>query len=198
MSYGIEAFAVDFARLKATLGSKDEQLFVQILDDFEDRIAWLDRDDEENQLPSTFAVLDRLIFGGAYHEDRSAGFKYGYALEFLCWFVGESLDNSEWSSMRGDWFHTVDEALGQAGVPPATFTTARLVSRDGAIPIPEPEDFPSIGYLLSEEVPAVAAILNAADWSKVTDAAVRASIEQVRGWLQTCQGTARGLICFYA
>lgn len=198
MSYGVHAFAVDFGELKAALGSKDGHLLAQVLANFATDIERMDADDVENELPPTAEVLRRMIFGEAYHEERWVGFKYGYALEYLCWHLGEFLDNSQWSSMHGDWFETVDAALAQAGVSPAVFSTAKLVYRGAPVPIPEPDDFPGIGYLTREEIPAVAAALDAADWSRVTDAEARQSIEQVRGWLHTCQETDCGLVCTYA
>jgi hypothetical protein len=195
VSYGVHAFAVDFGELKAALGSGDGQLLARLLADFAAEVARLDRDDEEEGRPPTAEVLRHLIFGGPY--DGSVGFKYGYALEFLCWHLGEFLNNSEWSGMRGEWFDEVDGALKRAGVPTAAFTTLRLTTRGAPVPIPEPDDFPGIGHLTSEEVPAAAAALDAADLGAMSED-VRNAVAQVREWLGACEEFGRGLVCFYA
>jgi hypothetical protein len=196
MSYDLMPYAVDFGRLRAAVGSGDERLLAELASAHADEMTRLDRHDEDHDppIPPAADVLRHLILGEA--GDPAAGFKYGYALEWLCEHFGEPLNNSEWSAMRGQWFDTVGEALVAAGVP-ATFSVLNLAFRGSPVPIPEPDDFPGIGYFTPEEVPAAAAALDAADLGTMPED-VRKSVGQVRDWLGVCEETGRGLVCFYA
>jgi hypothetical protein len=142
-----------------------------------------------------------MIMGGT--KDKRFGFKYGYALDFLCRHLGEIPDNESWCSIRYETLDAIDTVLKDSGVRSKTFSVAKfLVERGAPVDIPKPDDFPSIGYLTRDEIPAILALLTPEKLSK----AIRRSDEsdyfegafgELRSWLEACTKANRDLICFY-
>ncbi len=128
------------------------------------------------------------------------GAKYGYALEMLCSFYGEILTNNHWSAIHLEWAETVSDALQEVGVPAESFSIfGHLISRGSPIELPDIDDFPYIGYVTLGEIPAVISTLTDERFAtiKTEDAdEIRASLEQVREWLETCQRDKTDLVCF--
>lgn len=211
MSYGITPIAVSLAEVRNALGGQpakpsfwrrllgsqpnsSEAVLRKIKREFDWRFEQDDFDEEEGE-PSLEHALQDLLLGNPASEDFPH--KYGYAFELLCHHFGESLNNSEWSSLHFDWLETVDAALTEAGVDAQKLRIGRhITSRGAPISIPRPLDFPDIGYLLSAEIPPALAELGAASFADAEDD-VQASIEQVRSWLERCQALQRDLVCFY-
>lgn len=202
MSYNVIPIAVDLQKLTAAVGGKDASLLSTLQADFADECAGLDEDDEnyydadEGEPPvATAAEVLRHLLMGEPQDDRVA-FKYGYALVWLCARLGRGLSNREWSSLRWDWITQTDEALDAAGVPASLFRVGRqLLCRGAPVSIPRIDDFPSIGYLRRDEIPAVRTALAAVS---IGDTEVRSSIEELLGWLQTCTDSGCDLVCYYA
>jgi hypothetical protein len=125
------------------------------------------------------------------------GHKYGYVLEMLCLHFGEYLPNGNFTGMRSSWADTVDLGLARAGVPEEQLRLAHhLMGRGSPIPIPEPADFPFIGYLRGAEVGPALAAVGAANLDTL-DPNVRDAINEVRGWLEVCSRSGSDLVCFY-
>ena len=195
MSYGIQPYAVLRADLDKALGSKSGRLLKKLKKRFAAELEEIDELDEE--ITPTADALMHLVMGDELDPD--AGFKYGYALKFLCEYLGTFLPNREWSSMRWEWFEEVDGALAEVGVPEKVFRTQdHLALRGAPVELPEIDEFPSIGYLREGEIAEVALALEKVDVLKAEeDEEVVDAIKEIRGWLDTCARSHRDLICFY-
>jgi hypothetical protein len=175
---------------------------------FQEAIENDDEDEEEeDEEPfrelTTGEALVHMILGGK--PDPSQGYKYGYALSILCEHLGKTLDNEFWSSNRFRSLEAIDDVLKRAGVPVKTFRVVKcLIERGAPVKIPEPDDFPSIGYLTRQEIPR---ILTALDAPKIETAIERedeyerewfhGAIDELRSWLRAASKAKRDLICFY-
>lgn len=194
MSYGVSPYAVSIAAVQACLGSQNAQLLQTLTEEFQSAFRNIDRIDEE-AVPVQQA-LSQLIMGEPPDEDY--GYKYGYALEFLCDHFGEMQSNQQWSSMRWDWVETVDQALADFGVPAQTFRVSRhLLCRDAPVPLPRIEDFPSIGYLRESEIARAQTTLDQLPLDQLENQEIADSLREVRRWLAHCQLSHQDLICFY-
>ena len=99
--------------------------------------------------------------------------------------------------MRSEWADQVHEAMKQAGIDEQTLSVNdHLMYRGSPIPIPEPGDFPFIGFLRNNEIGDAAKAIDSADLSDV-DEEIRESVMQIRGWLKRCEERHCDLICFY-
>jgi hypothetical protein len=152
---------------------------------------------------STGAALVHLIHGG--NPDPSVGYKYGYALFHLCLTLGDVPDHDAWCSIRSEALDGVDAFLKAAGVKPKSFTVDEfLVNRGPPVPMPRPEDFPSIGYLERDEVPAVLALLAPARLDPVLAKQTARKRDwlgemtaELRSWVEACARAERDLVSFY-
>ena len=200
MSYGVTPIAVDLDVVRAALGSGDHALLSAVSHELRRRIDDLDRaddadaEDEDRAIPAAVA-LRQMILGEPLSTSSVDSAKYGYMFEGVSQHFGEGLPNSEWSGMGGDWFDSVDAALGAAGVAADRFRVVGSVFYRGMpVAIPAPDDFPAVGYVLRSEMPRVLAALRGID---LPDPEVGAAVEQIRSWLETCAGSGRDLVCFY-
>jgi hypothetical protein len=71
-----------------------------------------------------------------------------------------------------------------------------LIYRGAPIALPEPGDFPFIGYLKAEEVGPALGAVEAADVSML-DRELREAVAEMRGWLGACAASTCDLVCFY-
>jgi hypothetical protein len=206
MGYMLTPIAVNLTQVAKVMGSRDARLIDALVEEFGDDFDQIDDmaadyDDEESaEEPLTVhAALTQMVMGEKC--DKALGFVYGYTLEFICRHFGEYLPNDEWSSMpRGtQWAETVDQALQAAGVPKQALRVGHhLMGRGAPVAIPEPDDFPGIGYLRLDEIRAAQKALTEANVAAIEDAEVRAAIQQLQAWMQACADSQRDLICFYA
>ncbi len=206
MSYGIEPFAVSLAAIEEALGGRARapgfwsRLFGRssdLVDEIKRQHGYLFQNDElaEDDEFVVEETLRSMLAGSAHDENRSE--YYAWALKALCWHFGEFLDNSEWCAMRSEWSDRVDHAIAQAGLAEEVFGVQRhLIYRGAPIGIPEPADFPFVGYLRLTEIPQAASALAACDLSS-GDEDVRRAVTQVHGWLARSLQLNRDLVCFY-
>ncbi|MBX9624802.1 MAG: hypothetical protein K2X82_13435 [Gemmataceae bacterium] len=198
MSYGMMPFAVDFHKLRGWIGSGNAALLDEFRGGWTDLFAEIDEldDPDEPGLPSADA-LRHLILGEPFDPDY--GFKYAYLLKQLAWEAGDHLPNLHWGGVDTTWIYgTFDPALAAAGVPAKSFGVAtHLLYRGATVPIPDPYDFPLMGYLLPEEAPAVAAALAGIDPERFRPIDGHEQFHALRGWLETCRTSGRGLMTFY-
>ena len=206
MSYGITPIAVSLEQvqsvigtdqtpgfLRALLGSPTDRLIHKIKREFAHRFEQDELNDEDE--PSLEKALRDLLSGGELNP--GFGHKYAYALELLCKYFGEVLDNSAWTAMRSEWADQVHEALKRAGIDENVLSlNEHLMFRGSPIPMPAPADFPYTGFLLRSEIGNATDAINAADLSAL-DGETRESIMQIRGWLDQCRELDCDLVCFY-
>lgn len=194
MSYGIHPYAVNLRKLHGLLGSRKARLLATLQKQFHDDCIEIDECDED--LTPTSTALEHLVMGGALDEE--AGFKYGYALKFLCEHLGRFLSNTKWSAMRWSWFETVDQALAEAGVSESLFRSGLHLATRGTpgIGLPDIDDFPSIGHFTFEEMPPVENALRSV-LGQIEDDEIVESLQEILEWLAFCQKKRLALICFY-
>lgn len=115
----------------------------------------------------------------------------------LCLHFGEYLPNRNFTAMRSSWADAVDLGLTTVGVPEDRLRLINhLMYRGSPIAIPEPLDFPSIGYLLGSEIVPALGALETANLAPL-DPDVREAISEVKGWLEVCARSGSDLMCFY-
>lgn len=205
MSYGIHPIAVSLSQLQLALQAQPEptgmfgrlfgtgrkDLVTEVLRDQ----GPLDEDDGFDDEITVEQALRELCSGSELSS--SEGAPYAYALFALCNQLGEFQANAEWSSMRSRRAECVDEAIEKAGVPAETLRVQdHLMYRGAPVDIPEPFDFPFMGYLKNAELaPALKALSNT-DQSTIPEE-FRAAVAQIVGWLKRAQALKIDLVCFY-
>jgi len=132
MSYSVMFYAVDVPKLQAVFGSNDQALLQEVMASQWEEIEENDEFAEDQELPLTTARAMQNIFAGTVDtSDRRLGGLYGYTLKMLCQHMGEFA--------AGDIYNT--------RILPFE---SKLLSNGVPIPIPEPEDFPEVGYLTQQ------------------------------------------------
>lgn len=194
MSYAIHAFAIPTDLFTRIIGSGDQDLVDEIAEEFRQMFDEVDGFDSE--VSSVEQALGDLVHGRPFDQD--AGFKYGYALEALCWTVGDFLPNGAWSGMRSEWFEAVDEAVAGLGIDFETFSVSSLIHGGLPLSLPEIYDFPEIGFTTEAQARKALSALENASVSGLTDDDIVESIEQVIGWLDLCVRRHRDLLCTYS
>ncbi len=198
----LSPYAVDIQKLSGLIGSKNKRIVTTLAKKFAEEIEEIDEtvaedaDDEDDEMLTTRDALNQMVMGEEYNDDF--GFVYGCALELLCRQFGEFLPNEEWSAMRSTWVAKADKALKSAGVGVKILQVERMISRGSPIPIPEIEDFPSIGFMRLSEITTALNEFGEDKLASVKDKEVRAALAEVRGWLESCVASKRDLVCFYA
>jgi hypothetical protein len=207
MSYGITAIAVSLGDVESVIGrgshpsglfgrlfgSESAKLLKAIKREYRYRFEQDEVDDDDE--PTLEQALADLLAGNELNA--SYGHKYAYAFELLCDHFGEFLDNSAWSAMRGEWADQVEDAMKQAGIDEQALSVrGHLMHRGPPVAIPEPDDFPFVGFLRKNEIADAARAIDSADLSSV-DEEVQESMIQVRGWLERCEEVGCDLVCFY-
>jgi hypothetical protein len=147
MSYGVEAYAVDFEVLTHSRGSKDARLAAKAV-----KAARRLHGKEEG---AEVAEAARAWIAGARPTGEPATRVYG--LHAIASVLGKRLPSTEWSSMRVDWFDTVDEAIARSLPRGGRKDAPRLSAYFLAGPppstrLPPPDDFPVVGYVSAREV----------------------------------------------
>lgn len=204
MSYCLTPIAVSLQKIQTVIGDQQSGGFLRrLLGSPADRVIrtlkrkysrrFQDDTEHEEDLSLEQALTDLLANGPL---NPAFGHRYGYAVELLCLHFGEVLDNSAWSSMRTEWAEQVQEAMTQLGIDSEIVSVTQLMYRGSPIAVPEPGDFPSIGFLRREEIGKAAAAIDSASLSSV-DEEVQESIMQVREWLERCEELNCDLVCFY-
>jgi hypothetical protein len=150
---------------------------------------------DEDAIPVERA-LSQLVMGEKF--DERFGFKYGYALKFLCEHCGKMLTNEHWSALGWDWIEDVDNALANLGIDERVFRVdPHLSTRGSPIPLPRIDDFPSIGYLLEPEIAKVRIEFELLKDAGIEDEEIRESVGEIRKWLDRCTRSHEDLVCFY-
>lgn len=194
MSYAIHPYEVSVAAVKKCIGSRNKRLLKKLNRSFRTFFDELDEIDED-AVPMKKA-LTQMIMGEKL--DENSGFKYGYALKFLCEHVGNMLTNEYWTAMRWEWIEQVDGALAALRIDEKVFRVdPHLTTRGPPIALPEINDFPSIGYLLEAEIAKAAVELGHVSDTDIDDEEISESVGEVRKWLDRCSRSHKDLVCFY-
>ena len=190
MSLLIHPYAVDLDELRHIVGSRNASYLRALREQFAEDLADLDASDDEDAegddrvISATDALAD-LIAGGPYREGWHHAPKYGYVLRLLCEDRGEMRPNS-WT-----FAEEADRLLEAAGVPaPVLRVGDHLTYRGAPVAMPEPDDFPSIGYLEATEARVA---LRALPRSAV---GCEPMLSEIRGWLDYCSNQMVGLVAF--
>lgn len=189
MSYCLTVYAVSVEHLQRVLGSRDEKLIQRIAEENDYFFSRIDEIDDEAGL-SCADALTQMIRGEV--SDDAPGYLYGYALKAICAAVGSELPAIYDIVGTGDWSDEVDQALKQAGAP---VRLTQLMYGGSPVPIPEPDDFPSIGNWSPAQVQAASAALKIADLAGDTEMAH--TLRQIQGWSDiACNQPQTSLIGF--
>ncbi len=177
MSSDITVFAINSDQLRTALGSRDRALSATIVAGAADYLASINEINDEAGLTCAEAVA-QLIDGETSPD--VPGFLYGYALEAMCGHLGRELPNICPIAGASEWIEEVDEFLKSQGV---TISLNDLVMCGSPVPIPQPDDYPFIGFWPAEEVPAALASIRGVDLAPL-DQEMAETIEQMRQWLE--------------
>jgi hypothetical protein len=167
MGYSHMFFAVDVAKLKGLYGSKNDALLEEVLEsqaeEIEDNDGFFEDEIEDGDSPDTATAL-RDIFHGNPQRDAE-GAMYGYALKIICMHIGQPIYGGE-ENVADVSAHPYDSLLMKSGIP---------------IPIPEPSDFPVIGYLDFNQLDQEIALAKADHKKAASDSAE--AMSAIRGLL---------------
>ena len=106
-----------------------EDILTSQAEDIADNDAFFEDEIEDGDLPNTTTALREIFEGNA--RPNAEGAMYGYALQIICRHMGQQVEGGEYG-VADVTDHPYDSLLVKSGIP---------------IPIPEPSDFPMIGYL---------------------------------------------------
>jgi hypothetical protein len=180
MGYTLTVYSVPYQALLAIPGSRDKQVLdqIQVECPFTKSIDELiDCRNEDTESPIRIRYLDavRQILDGRPLEG-APGFVYGYALEGICWSLGSTLSND---AVPGLHFDELDTFLTESAVP---LTILQLTCGGSPFPIPEPDDFPGIGFWTPELIKVGAGALKQLNRKEVPDYILEC-IETIDSWL---------------
>lgn len=176
MSSSINVYAVSLEDLKPAAGSGDHALIDGATRSREWFLSTIDDIDDEAPIPCAQALAD--IVSGRVTED-APGYLYGYALEAICGHVGRELPNICGIAGSTQWMEEVDAALKRRGV---AVQLSDLLYRGSPVPIPEPDDFPFIGYWTPDEITTALAAIRGGDRSGL-DNEMAEMFREIEGWL---------------
>lgn len=196
VSYAVMAYAVDFGELRSLIGSGDEELARRYGEGF--AASWPDveamlAEGSDDGWPTAREVAEHMIMGEPYTE--SAGFAYGYFLEYLCAERGEALDNSGWDLIDSGFIYDLGATLREAGLHAAVLSLPDLAFGAPPVPLPDIDDFPGIGYLDHADLTACGDVLSVIV-PRLTGDHRRAADSLVR-WLTLTEAKLASLVCFY-
>jgi hypothetical protein len=204
MGYTLNPIAVDLDEVAGALGSKNKRLLSSLVkkygrefEDLDDAVAEFFEDEEIDDDFTARDALRQMIMGEPYRKEPGLGFVYGYVLEYLCCHFGELLPNEYWRTTSGWWpQQRADLALEALGVDEKVLRASRLYGGGSPVPLPEIDDYPSIGYLRVEEIRSALEAFDEAKLAAIEDPDTRGALGVLRGWLRTCAESGRDLICF--
>lgn len=146
MGYQHMFYGLDLQRLRSVFGSKDGAFIEEVLraqaDELENNDAFFEDRIAEGSFPNSEVALRKIVEGTP--EGNGAEAMYAYVLKILCEHLGVSL-GADVYAIRD---HPYDSKLAASGPP---------------IPIPfDTSDFPEVGFLSIDEIPAEIARIDAA------------------------------------
>lgn len=195
MSTGIMPYLVPAAELLAACGSGDRRLADEIAEQQPGRLAELDErfrdrdedDDRDLERRETLGAIVEILEGNP--RVSHLGHVYGYAFECICDQLGRMLPNS-YVGGRSSWIERVDGNLARLGLG---VRLERLIYRGPPIRLPEPDDYPFIGYWTGAEVTEAAGAIEGLDLS-TPDSEEAGALREIRGWLDAARAEPGSMI----
>jgi hypothetical protein len=134
MALNGQAYAVDLDRMRAAVGSRDEQLLKVI-------VTYTDEGLDEDLAAEAYSARDAMvdIIEGEFRAPEHRRHLYGYAIEELCLHYGETIPIPE----------DLDIEIGDPG---DLEIDTKLVRPELPIPVPEWGDTPYVRFLTASEV----------------------------------------------
>lgn len=210
MSYIVMPYRVDFARLKAIRGSRDQLLLEQLRPLAQEASAYDDNDDEEwnddGPIVGIIRRVQRIFVGKVSVEkalERFIGGKslsgdpvrYIEAFHVIVSHIATGLDNRAVAPAAPQHFTYVDEAFNNNGIGTAVSMTS-LIFGGAPVDLPSWDDFPQVGHMTPEAVEKAKGRIAAKDWSSHPQEAQR-TIALVDQWIDEAAAHGEGLVCFY-
>ena len=181
MSYTLEPYAIEIEELKQAVGSKRTELVDAAIksdpESFED-----DDDDEDDDELALSDALRGLIHGDM--TDAESPHQYGYALKVLANHLGEMLEFDWWCGVRWAAMEEtgLDKVIEQSGCPVT-------------LP-PNPGTFPTIGFMLKDDV--IARVNELGDGHmKNDDEDLQDLLNEYENWLRTAAANKKDILFFY-
>jgi len=154
--------------------------FFEIVDEIAE-----DRDEDEEPPPDCAEAVKQIINGEPCN--RNFGYVYGYAYEALCMAIGRETKQSWTSISRSyEWFPKIEKALASLGIP---LKINDLLCRGTLLEIPQPDDFPSLGWWTAAEIAGAARVFKELDLKQLDAGVAKAisdvadEIEDIRSWI---------------
>ena len=187
MSSAINVYALRLDQLTQLLGSRNASAIRTINEAHSYFLSNVDAIDDQAGMTCAQAVAE--LINGESSKD-GPGYLYGYALEAVCAHVGRELPNICPIAGASSWIEEVDAFLESKGIP---IRLSKLVQWGSPVPIPEPDDYPSIGYWSSDEIPPSIRAFAAADLSGAENDMVE-TLSQLRSWLQSAAKDPQAMV----
>lgn len=192
MGYGFQVWAVNTDRLRQVMGSKDEELFERLGGHLRQELPIEDAiRNLVGHRPGIRGALHEIIHGTIPEDARGSDYRYAFELVVEHW--GTFLDNGAvypWSSPD---FTAVNGALAALGIP---FDMDTLYGLDLPVSLPDPDDFPSTGWVDAARVQVINdAFVRAPDVEIQMEAAD--VLECVRAWFRDAATQGLGLVSYY-
>jgi hypothetical protein len=173
MSTAVVVYSVASGPLRAAFGSKSEPLKLKLR---------LGKD-------SKSVALRALIDGVPTSEDASTVL---YAFERLCAHFGRQLPNASFSATRLGSLERIDAALKNAGMP---FSVLTLIYGGAPVPLPQADDFPSVGCIDESSVRATAELI-AKNGLSAEDPELDGALFDVSEWTEVAAARGDMLVGF--
>jgi hypothetical protein len=162
-------------------------------------IAAADLDDRfsfeiaSGRFPRALEALDAIM--ASDYPSETSGAMYAYVCEIIVGVWGRAQPGDAFAPCGLELPDRVDAALESMGV--TSFRVSMLTAGQLPLPIPRCDDFPGFGCLSNAQCRAASTELARARYEGEDDA-VRAALDDVRGWLRSATRLkSTGLIAFF-
>jgi hypothetical protein len=190
MSSGLMVYAVNIEQLQTVCGGGDLPLCEQILHRFREEIGTRNHElglqPYHQSDPTLFDAIQHLIIGQTKVFD---GDVYGYALEYIVRYFGQSMNNA--------MFYPCDLSILSTTIGDRLTGVQidNLVFRGLITGVPYPNDFPTYGHLKADEVANATAQLK--DVSAYYVDRDMDELAFIAGWLEYATERHEGLVGYY-
>jgi hypothetical protein len=194
MSTAVIVYSVAPDQLRTVPGSKNNNLlaatraltgFFKTIDDIAGN-----RDEGEDKPPACVEAFTQIVNGEPY--SNQFGYVYGYTYEGLCMTIGAETERSWTGIARSrDWFKGIDNALAGLNI---NLKLTDLLNRGALIPIPEPDDYPGLGWWTAAEVAEAATAFEGLDLNALPGTTAQAvkpvadAVDDIRSWVTVAAG----------
>lgn len=178
MGYYTHLYGVDLDKLNTFCGSSGESELTALVAAKSDDLADLDErfesEIDNDDWPMAVDAVAEILTGNCIEDDQNA--MYGYALEVICQFLGEKLNDDELGPLQN---HPYDAILAKRRMP-------------FGMPV---DAFPLISHLRFDELPGEIELAETA--KDVDDAELAEDIQIYINALGTASNQGTGVVSFY-